>query len=64
MKKLIDERMLATKRDKPMAKQISIDRNMVIAYIPTQFTVGTSFSKHPTYPKLGHRVIYTNTQSR
>jgi hypothetical protein len=63
MKHVIDERMTATKRDKPYDKQISIDRNMTIVYIPTQFTVGTSYSRHPSYPKLGHRVIYINTQS-
>lgn len=64
MKKLIDERMEATKRDKTLNKQVSIDRNMVIVNIPTQFTVGTSFSRHPSYPKLGHRVIYISTQSK
>ena len=64
MKKLIDERMEETKKDKPLSKQVSIDRNMIIVNIPTQFTVGTSFSRHPSYPKLGHRVIYISTQSR
>lgn len=64
MKKLIDERMEATKRNKPFNKQISIDKNMAISYIPSQFTVGTSFRQHPTYPRLGHRVIYINTQSK
>lgn len=61
--KLIDQRLAKSKKDKPLAKQVSIDRNMAVPYIPTQFTVGTSFSKHPSYPRLGHRLIYTNTQN-
>jgi hypothetical protein len=64
MKRLIDERMEETKKNKPLTQQVSIDRNMAIVDIPTQFTVGTSFREHPSYPRLGHRVIHINTQSK
>ena len=64
MKTVIDQRMVATKRNKEFTKSMSIDRNMAIVYIPSQFTVGTSYKQHPSYPKLGHRIIYINTQSR
>lgn len=64
MKVIIDQRMKDTVRNKTFTKEMSIDRNMTIPYIAQQFTVGTSFSRHPSYPKLGHRIIYINTQSK
>ena len=63
IKQVIDARLTKSKKSKTLEKNISIDRNMAVPYIPTQFTVGTSFSKHPSYPRLGHRVIYLNTQN-
>jgi hypothetical protein len=64
MKTVIDQRMAETKRSKEFTKAMSIDRNMAIVYIPKQFTVGTSYKRHPSYPKLGHRIIYINTLSK
>ena len=42
---------------------MSIDKNMTIVFNPNQFTVGTSYRQHPSYPKLGHRIIYINSQN-
>lgn len=61
MKIIIDQRMKETERSKSLLKGVSIDRNMTIVFNPTQFTVGTSYKQHPSYPKLGHRIIYINS---
>lgn len=64
MKTIIDERMQATKRDKEVGKEVVIDRNMILVHDPRLFTIDTSYSQHPTYPQIGHRVVYANTQSK
>ncbi len=64
MKTLIDQRMAETRRNKPYTKDLEVDMNMVISNKPWTYTVGTSFERHPPYPKLGNRVIHINNQSR
>lgn len=60
---LIDKKLKELKDTDILPESISVDRNLAIINNPTQYPVGTSFEQHPSYPKLGNRVVHVSNLS-
>jgi hypothetical protein len=60
---VIDKKLKALKDVYIPPETILVDRNLAIINNPVQYPVGTSFEQHPSYPKLGNRVVHVSNLS-